>query len=653
MKTRLSARRSRYLAIFSVLLMMTALVAVMAGCDGNPSQDLEIQDWYDLDEVRNNLAGHHILMNDLDSTTAGYYQLAGPTTAHGGAGWQPIGVFTGAFDGQGHEIRDLFVSQPDYNRGGLFSVLYKAEIGSIGVVNAIVVGMHYIGGLAGENDQGTIENCYCVGSITGNVCVGGLVGLNEGTVSSSYFGGNITSNGHYVGGLVGQNDKGTIDNCYYNYDEVLINGEKIITVGALFDEDFAEWLANGESLDVNARLSRDDGYYVVGNVTDFKQLLIFGQDSSLKFRLASNLNLGDEPNFYIPYLAGEFDGGGHRISNLSFNFSFICQVGLFGHLASTGTVYGVAADNATIDAYERVGGLAGSSEGIVSSSSFAGSVTGGGWWVAGLVGYSLGAVSNSSSSGNVTGHYYVGGLVGYGGINSTVIDSHSSARVSASHVVGGLIGDNRGTISNSWSSGSVSGSGAVGGILGKNFGDAVDCHSTGVTAGDSDVGGLVGWNTGGTVSSSCSTGGVSGSDHVGGLVGNSDNGGTLSNCYSTGSVTGHSWVGGLVGLNKRGTVSNSYSAGSVTGATGDTSVGGLIGLRLNGTVLHSFWDIQTSGQATSDGGTGKTTAQMQDVTTFTDAGWNIIAVANPDTRNPNYIWNIVDGITYPFLSWQS
>jgi hypothetical protein len=125
------------------------------------------------------------------------------------------------------------------------------------------------------------------------------------------------------------------------------------------------------------------------------------------------------------------------------------------------------------------------------------------------------------------------------------------------------------------------------------------------------------------------------------------NGGPVSNSYATGSVAGDKYVGGLVGWNY-GTISNSYSTGSVTGSE---SVGGLVGGNTN-TVSNSFWDTQTSGQATSAGGTGKTTAEMQDITTFSDAGWNIIAVANPGTRNPAYIWNIVNNVTYPFLSWQ-
>jgi len=85
--------------------------------------------------------------------------------------------------------------------------------------------------------------------------------------------------------------------------------------------------------------------------------------------------------------------------------------------------------------------------------------------------------------------------------------------------------------------------------------------------------------------------------------------------------------------------------------TGQSDVGGLVG-RNWGTVIHSFWDTETSGQSTSDGGTGKTTAEMQDIATFSGATWNIIAVVAPGSTNTTYIWNIVDDVTYPFLSWQ-
>ncbi len=211
---------------------------------------------------------------------------------------------------------------------------------------------------------------------------------------------------------------------------------------------------------------------------------------------------------------------------------------------------------------------------------------------------------------------------------------------------GGLVGRNDGTIlNNTYYTGNVTGNGNVGGLVGYNFfGTANDAYSSGIVTGQDNVGGLFGWDRG-TTSDSYSTSSVTGQNNVGGLVGK--NSGTASNSYSTGSVTGDDNVGGLVGRND-GTVSNSYSTGGVTGTS---NVGGLLG-RNTATVSNSFWDTETSGQATSDGGTGKTTAEMQDIATFSGAGWNIIAVANPSTRNLSYIWNIVDDETYPFLSWQ-
>jgi hypothetical protein len=553
----------------SIFLIMVALIAGMVGC-ASLSQNLEIWTWYDLDAVRNNLGGHHILMNDLDSTTAGYTELASPT-ANGGKGWQPIGNFpyeyafkgfAGTFDGQGYEIRDLYINRTGENSIGLFGYVDEGgTIKNIIVMNATVTSGGGVGGLVALNEEaatvnslvgtlppgaavgglagynrGTVSNSHVCGSVTGGGAVGGLVGLNQGTVSSSYFSGNVTG-GDAVGNLVGYNrgtitnsysrgnvtgysssgclvglNEGTVSNSYYNYGEVLINGENIVTIGALFNEDFEEWLANDKFLDVNDRLSQENGYYIVNNVTDFKELLAFGQNASLKFSLKNDLDLATEPNFYIPYLAGEFDGNGHRISNLSFDFGFVSQVGLFGYLASEGKVSEVGVGRVNITVCVDVGGL---------------------------VGYSHGAVSNSYSSGNVIGGWYVGGLVGR---------------------------NYQGTVSNSYSMANM--------------------------IGDWDVGGLVGFSAG-----------------------------NVSNSYSTGGVTGNWGVGGLVGSNY-------------------------------GIVSNSFWNMQTSGQTTSSGGTGKTTAEMKNIATFSEAWWDIDAV-NPGETNTAYIWNIVNGVTYPFLSWQS
>jgi hypothetical protein len=529
-------------------------------------------------------------MNDLDSTTAGYEELAS-TTANGEKGWEPIGSweyggFIGTLDGQGYEIRNLFVNRPDESSVGLFGMVDETGIiENIGVI-ATVTGYSCVGGLVGEmgvngvTDHGIVSNSYFTGSVTGLSAVGGLVGVSyKGTVSNSYSTGSINGD-EWVGGLVGRSF-GDVNNSFYNYNDVLINGENIITIGALFGEDFEKWLANDKFLDVNDRLSQESGYYVISDVDDFKQLLAFGQNGSLKFRLMNDLDLTSEPDFYIPYLAGEFDGNGHKISNLSFKFDFISQVGLFGYLAPGGNVTELAAENVSITGASTVGGL---------------------------VGDNVGKVSNSYSTGNIIGD----------------------------RDVGGLVGDNWGTVSNSYSTGSVTG---TVGYLSRY------------------VGGLVGRNEfEGTISSSNSTSSVTGGADVGGLAGESF--GNVSKSYSTSNVTGESRVGGLVGQNgvgglvgeQWGTVTNSYSTGNVAG---DVHVGGLVGAELgSSTVSNSFWDTETSGQATSDGGIGKNTTEMQDIITFSDGGWNIITVALNQT-NPAYIWNIVNDVTYPFLSWQA
>jgi hypothetical protein len=195
----------------------------------------------------------------------------------------------------------------------------------------------------------------------------------------------------------------------------------------------------------------------------------------------------------------------------------------------------------------------------------------------------------------------------------------------------------------------VIGEGGVGGLVGENWGTVSNCYCTGYVTGHSFVGGLVGENLFDTVSNSYSGCSIAGYEFVGGLVGYNYRG-TVRNSCATGSVTGNSSVGGLVGENGfEGTVSKCYSSGSVTG---NSSVGGLVGTNSNATVSNCFWDTETSGQAASAGGTDKSTAEMQDMATFSGARWSIIAVA-PESTNTARTWNIVDRQTYPFLSWQA
>ena len=262
-------------------------------------------------------------------------------------------------------------------------------------------------------------------------------------------------------------------------------------------------------------------------------------------------------------------------------------------------------DEDTVGLFGAVAGFKSVEEGIVANASVVAANVTGGSYVGTLVGYNHivvsqpGTVNNCYATGSVTGHDYVGGLVGWN-VEGTVSGSRSVTSVTGRYFVGGLVGHNLyGTVMNSYSEGNVTGHDYVGGLVGRN---------------------------GGTVRSSYSNASVSGDSRVGGLAGSNEV--TVANCHSTGSVTGTAYVGGLVAVNE-------------------------------GTVSDSFWDAEASGMEESDGGTGKTTAELMDITTFTDTAtegldepWDIIAVG-PGLTNPVYTWNIVDGETYPFLSWQS
>ena len=222
------------------------------------------------------------------------------------------------------------------------------------------------------------------------------------------------------------------------------------------------------------------------------------------------------------------------------------------------------------------------------------------------------------------------GLFGYLGPEGT-IEAVGIANVSltAESYVGSLVGWNQGAVSGSYSSGSVNGDMSVGGLVGvSDQGSLSNSHSAATVIGLGGVGGLVGWNSG-----------------------------AVHNSYSSGYVSGNSSVGGLVGHNiggqQGGIISNSYFAGSLSG---ESRVGGLVGYNMGGATANSFWNAQASGVSLSDGGTGKTTAEMMSIVTFTDIDtpgldqpWDMVVVG-PGEIDAGHIWNIVEGAGPPFLS---
>ena len=183
---------------------------------------VEISDWNDLDNVRNDLNGDYVLVNDLDSETNGYAGI--------GDDFTPIGVglsgnFNGTFDGQGYQISDLVVSI-DADSVGLFGAVSRDTSQFTIIENLSVSGSvtntgenPRTGGLAGFLDGdggGEIKNCVSHVDVTSSGGeVGGLVGrVQLDTVTDSYATGSVDGGGSDVGGLVGTNTQGTIQTSY-------------------------------------------------------------------------------------------------------------------------------------------------------------------------------------------------------------------------------------------------------------------------------------------------------------------------------------------------------------------------------------------------------------------------------------------------------
>ena len=160
----------------------------------------------DLQGINGGLAANYVLGSNIDaSATAGW---------NSGAGFAPLGTFSGVLDGLGHTINSLTINRPGTSYVGLFSrTSAAAEIRHVGFVGGNIRGQSYVGALVGEN-RGAISFGYGNSTVTGSGQVGGLAGQNYGNVSNSYATGTI-SGGTYSGGLVGFNMSGaTIQSSY-------------------------------------------------------------------------------------------------------------------------------------------------------------------------------------------------------------------------------------------------------------------------------------------------------------------------------------------------------------------------------------------------------------------------------------------------------
>ncbi len=160
------------------------------------------------------------LVRDLDfdtdgdgATHASGTSDSGDAYHNGGSGWDPIGVdaaqFSTTFNGNGHVVRNLFISRGSRSVTALFSELRpNAEVRALGLPGAYVVGNWSTAALAGEN-YGRVAAVWASGRVQGLGNVGGLTGVlrQGGTILASYSTAAVactgTSANHRAAGLAG------------------------------------------------------------------------------------------------------------------------------------------------------------------------------------------------------------------------------------------------------------------------------------------------------------------------------------------------------------------------------------------------------------------------------------------------------------------
>lgn len=210
--------------------------------------------------------------------------------------------------------------------------------------------------------------------------------------------------------------------------------------------------------------------------------------------------------------------------------------------------------------------------------------------------------------------------------------------------------------------------------------------------GNNSVGGLAGILNRGTIVRQCfTTGAVSGIMYVGGVLGMQLSA-QVYNSYARTQVQGMDLVGGFIGDSQEAYIYHSYSTGAVKlvlPSTTDTQsqerIGGFHGQWISGSLSLSgledcFWDIETSGRATSGQSAdywqilgeeppsvwGLPTEEMKAIASFTSTApqqngvdlltaWDFENDPNNDIATDN-IWQLGCGNglngDYPLLSWQ-
>lgn len=210
----------KFVSILLALLMMLPCFSSISFAEETENTEhlTEVPEGYigvytkdDLDNVKLNMAGKYILMNDIVFEDSDYEK--GGSFYNSGKGWEPIGThstnFEGVFDGNGYKITNLYVNNPEQDYIGLFGCTYNAIITKVSLQNVNISGNNYVGGIVGCSTLSTtISYCNVQGEVSGTKNVGGIVGYcvtgsGTNTVKSCSNSCSVRAIESHVGGIAG------------------------------------------------------------------------------------------------------------------------------------------------------------------------------------------------------------------------------------------------------------------------------------------------------------------------------------------------------------------------------------------------------------------------------------------------------------------
>lgn len=150
--------------------------------------------------------GSTIIDSHSDADVDGYYYIGGLV---GYNGYEKL--ITGSY-----ATGDVYVYDEWYSESGGFVGVNEGEIEKSFSTGSVYSdeGSGRIGGFVGANDgDGTISQCYALGSVEGDFAIGGFSGGNGGYINNSFSRGDVNGYDESIGGFSGRNG-GVIEDCY-------------------------------------------------------------------------------------------------------------------------------------------------------------------------------------------------------------------------------------------------------------------------------------------------------------------------------------------------------------------------------------------------------------------------------------------------------